>query len=108
MLHFASAAALHEYNPKSLAHSGVALLRVSTMHLHATPCPAKPEEVAESYVMETLDSADAAAFDQHLLVCVGCLAIVVATDEYLRAMREAAARLRRDSTGPLPGEPDAR
>jgi hypothetical protein len=39
------------------------------MHLHATPCPSKPEEVAEAYVMETLDAANAAAFDEHLLVC---------------------------------------
>jgi hypothetical protein len=78
------------------------------MPLHASRCPAKPEEVAESYVIETLDAADAAAFDEHLLVCDQCLAIVEATYDYVRAMREAAEQLRRDSTGSLPGEPDAR
>jgi hypothetical protein len=65
--------------------------------LHATPCPAKPEEVAEACVMETLDAANAAAYDEHLLVCDQCLAIVEATDEYVRAMREAAERLRREA-----------
>jgi hypothetical protein len=67
------------------------------MRFHATPCPAKPEEVAEAYVMETLDAADAAVFDEHLLVCARCLAIVEATDEYVRAMRAAAERLRREA-----------
>ena len=84
-------------NLKKLAHSARALLRVNTMRLHATPCPAKPEEVAEGYVMDTLNAADAAAFDEHLLVCDACLAIVEATDEYVRAMREAAERLRREA-----------
>ena len=76
------------------------------MRLHATPCPAKPEEVAEAYVMETLDAADAAVFDEHLLVCEACLAIVEATDEYVRAMREAAEQLLKDSTGPVIREPE--
>ena len=58
--------------------------------------------------MDTLDAADAAAFDEHLLVCDECWMAVEVTDRYVRAMREAAERLRRDSTGSLPGEPDAR
>ena len=82
------------------------MLRVNTMRLHATPCPAKPEEVAEAYVMETLDTADAAAFDEHLLVCDKCLAIVEVTDEYVRAMRAAAEQWRKDSTGPVIREPE--
>jgi hypothetical protein len=45
--------------------------------------------------MDTLDAADAAAFDQHLLVCDECWGIVEATEAYVRAMREAAERLRR-------------
>jgi hypothetical protein len=78
------------------------------MPLHATRCPAKPEEVAEAYVMETLDAADAAAFDEHLLVCDPCLAIVEAAYDYVRAMPRAGEQLRRDSTGPVLRKPDAR
>jgi hypothetical protein len=78
------------------------------MPLHATPCPAKPEEVAEAYVMETLDAADAAAFDEHLLVCDECLVIVEATYDYVRAMREAAEQLRGDSKGSVIRKPDTR
>jgi hypothetical protein len=77
------------------------------MRLHASPCPAKPEEVTEAYVVETLDAADAAAFEEHCLTCARRLAIVEATDEYVRAMRESAGRLRKDSTGSVLREPDA-
>ena len=82
------------------------MLRVNTIRLNATPCPANPEEVAESYVMETLDVADAAAFDKHLLVCDECWLAVEVTDRYVRAMREAAEQLRKDSTGPVIREPE--
>jgi hypothetical protein len=44
--------------------------------------------------MDTLDAADAEAFDQHLLACDECWGIVEATEEYVRAVREAAQRLR--------------
>jgi hypothetical protein len=61
--------------------------------LDATRCPADPGEVAEAYVMDTLDEADAATFDEHLLVCDECWGIVEATEAYVRAIREAARRL---------------
>jgi hypothetical protein len=77
------------------------------MPLEATRCPADVDEVAEAYCMGTLGAVDAAAFDEHLLACDECWAAVEVTDRYVRAMREAAKRLRRDSTGSLPGEPDA-
>lgn len=57
-------------------------------------CPADPEEVAEGYIMRTLADADAAAFEEHLLVCGRCMAAVDATDGYVRAMRDAARELR--------------
>jgi hypothetical protein len=57
--------------------------------------------------MDTLDAADTSAFDEHLLVCDECLAFVEVTEQYLRAMRSAAEQVRKDSTGPLLGEPDA-
>ena len=78
------------------------------MRLHAARCPEDLDEVAEAYVMETLDAVDAAAFDEHLLICDECWAAVEVTDRYVRAMREAAERLRKDSTGPVIREPDAR
>ena len=58
--------------------------------------------------MDTLDAADAAAFDEHLLVCDECWMAVEVTDRYVRAMREAAERLRRHSRGSVLREPDAR
>jgi hypothetical protein len=63
------------------------------MGLDATRCPVDPDEVAKAYCMDTLDAADTAAFDEHLLVCDDCWGIVEATDEYVRAMREAAEQL---------------
>ena len=62
--------------------------------MDAIRCPVDPGEVAEAYCMDTLDAADAAAFDEHLLVCDACWGIVEATEAYVRAMREAAQRLR--------------
>jgi len=62
--------------------------------LDAIRCPANPGEVAEEYCMDALDAADAAAFDEHLLVCDECWGIVEATETYVRAMREAAQHLR--------------
>lgn len=44
--------------------------------------------------MRTLADADAAAFEEHLLVCGRCMAAVDATDGYVRAMRDAARELR--------------
>jgi hypothetical protein len=64
------------------------------MSLDVSRCPANVDEVAEAYCMDTLDANDAAAFDQHLLVCDECWRIVEATEEYVRAMRLAAQRLR--------------
>ena len=57
-------------------------------------CPADAEEVAEAYLMGTLADDDAAAFEEHLLVCGGCMAVVEATVNYVRAMRSAARELR--------------
>jgi anti-sigma factor RsiW len=62
----------------------------------ATPCPDDPDDVAEAYCMGALDPADAAAFEEHLLVCDECRATVDAVTEYVRAIRPAAERLRKD------------
>jgi hypothetical protein len=38
--------------------------------------------------MDTLDAVDAAAFDEHLLVCDECWGIVEATEKYVRAIQQ--------------------
>ena len=57
-------------------------------------CPADPKEVTEAYVMDNLPTADVAAFEEHLLLCAGCRAAVEDADKYVKAMRQAARRLR--------------
>jgi hypothetical protein len=57
-------------------------------------CPADLSEIAEAFVMSRLDPADAAVFDEHLLICSRCVAAVEDADKYVRAMRVAAQRLR--------------
>jgi hypothetical protein len=44
--------------------------------------------------MGTLAEADAAGFEEHLVVCARCLAVVEATDVFVRAIRSAARELR--------------
>ena len=55
-------------------------------------CPADVD--TESYIMGTLNAKDAAAFEAHYLGCVRCLTAVNDTDRYIRAMHDAARRLR--------------
>ncbi len=64
------------------------------MPLDHSQCPADVEEVAEAYSMDTLPEADAEAFNEHLLICAKCRAAVEAADVYVRAMRDAGAKLR--------------
>ena len=59
-----------------------------------TRCPADPEEVSEAYYKGTLGRADAAAFEEHYLVCKRCSAVMEDMDRYVRAMQTAARRLR--------------
>jgi len=66
--------------------------------LKANHCPPDPEETAEAYCMGTLsDKADATAFEEHCFVCPRCLAVVEATERYVRNMRIAARRLRNEN-----------
>jgi hypothetical protein len=44
--------------------------------------------------MNTLARADAAVFEEHLLVCSRCRAAVEDAEHYVRAMKIAAQRLR--------------
>ena len=44
--------------------------------------------------MGTLPAADAAKFEEHLLVCQECRILLESTEQYVRAMGNAAERLR--------------
>ena len=57
-------------------------------------CPAQLSVIAEAYVMNTLARAEAAVFEEHLLVCSRCRAAVEDAEHYVRAMKIAAQRLR--------------
>jgi hypothetical protein len=57
-------------------------------------CPAQLSEIAEAYVMNTLDRAQAAAFADHLMTCNRCAAAAEDAEHYVRAMKVAAQRLR--------------
>ena len=57
-------------------------------------CPADLSDAAEAYVMNRLDPADAAIFEEHLLICGRCIAAVEEANQYGRAMKVAAQRLR--------------
>ena len=57
-------------------------------------CPAQLSVIAEAYVMNTLGRADAAVFEEHLLVCSRCRAAIEDAEHYVRAMKIAAQRLR--------------
>jgi hypothetical protein len=53
-------------------------------------CPAKPEEVAEAYMMGTLTKEQATAFEDHYVTCNRCATVLQEVAEYAGSMREAA------------------
>ena len=55
-------------------------------------CPQDRAETAEAYAMRRLSSEEAAAFEEHCLLCPTCTEEVIAAEAFIRAMRAAAAR----------------
>jgi hypothetical protein len=53
----------------------------------ASKCPANPEEVAEAYVMGTLQKERVIAFEDHYVTCSQCATVLQKTVEYVEAMR---------------------
>ena len=49
----------------------------------------------EGYVMGTLPEADVKRIDEHLLICFACRHRLQAMEDYVTAMRDAAAKLRK-------------
>ncbi len=56
------------------------------------------EENLERYSMATLPEAEAEILEEHLLICPLCQERLTESDEYLRAMRSAASKLRAENT----------
>jgi anti-sigma factor RsiW len=51
------------------------------------------EEIAEAYVMGTLNAADAEAFEEHYFVCANCATMIHRVAMYVDAKRSAARKL---------------
>jgi anti-sigma factor RsiW len=58
------------------------------------------EDDLESYAMRTLPAPKVESLEEHLLVCAGCRYRLTAADEYVAAMRAAAAKIRKDEAPP--------
>jgi hypothetical protein len=57
-------------------------------------CPADPESISEQYLMATLPRAEAIAFENHFISCPRCSDRLQFTEQFVIAVRRAAARLR--------------
>ena len=57
------------------------------------------EDDLENYAMRTLPESACAAPEEHLLVCELCQDRLGATNEYVAAMKAAAAKFRESGTG---------
>jgi hypothetical protein len=57
-------------------------------------CPANPEEVAEAYVIGTLQKEQVIVFEDHYVTCSQCATILHKTAEYIEAMRTVSRKVR--------------
>jgi anti-sigma factor RsiW len=57
------------------------------------------EDDLENYAMRTLPATEVESLEEHFLICSECRDRLQATDEYVAAMRAAAARIRVSGTG---------
>lgn len=65
-----------------------------SMGLRPDHCPADGDEAAAAYVADTMPKADAAALEEHMLICAGCRRAVEDAGKYGKAQRQATRRLR--------------
>jgi anti-sigma factor RsiW len=59
------------------------------------------EEIAEKYSLGNLPVRTVAEIEKHLLTCELCRQAVTASDAYVTAMRQAAAKFRQAEQKPL-------
>ena len=57
-------------------------------------CPADPEETVEAYLLGRLAEEQSAVFEDHFLSCPRCSERLQFTEDFIAAVRHAAARLR--------------
>ena len=57
-------------------------------------CPVDADEVAEAYLLGTLPRERGTAFEEHYIGCPDCVERLQFTEEFLLAVRPAAAQLR--------------
>jgi anti-sigma factor RsiW len=67
------------------------------MKLHSSECPVDLDEVAQGYVLGTLPTEQAVAFEDHYLACDTCATVLYKTVDYVDAMRAAARKLRSEA-----------
>ena len=65
-------------------------------------CPANPAEVAEAYVMGTLQKERMIAFEDHYVTCSQCATVLQKTAEYIEAMRAVSRKVRERYEGFTP------
>jgi hypothetical protein len=56
------------------------------------------DDTLERYAMRSPPAPESERLEEHLLVCAGCQDRLTATDQYVAAMRSAAAAIRRSGT----------
>ena len=63
------------------------------MKLHSSECPVDLDEVAQGYVLGTLPTEQAIAFEEHYLACDTCATVLYKTVDYVDAMRTTARKI---------------
>jgi len=64
--------------------------------LDSNECPLDLKDVAEAYVMGTLPTDQAIAFEEHYAGCARCATVLEETAKYVDAIRAAARQLREE------------
>jgi anti-sigma factor RsiW len=57
------------------------------------------DDTLERYAMRFLPAPESDRLEEHLLICSACRDRLTATEEYVAAMRSAAAKIRRGGKG---------
>jgi anti-sigma factor RsiW len=71
------------------------------MKLHSGECPVDLDEVAQGYVMGTLPTEQAIAFEDHYAACDTCATVLYKTADYADTIRAAARKLRSEALNHL-------
>jgi hypothetical protein len=69
-------------------------LSARMMSMDGDRCPVDPDAVAEEYLLGTLPKAQRLIFEEHYIGCPQCSERLQFTEDFVLAVRRAAARLR--------------